>query len=89
VNQLFSRTALLVALAYAAIIGFLLILVWRNSDAEGQVYALLFLGFPWVLALFPLRSNSWALYVLAVLLNIATVYILALAIVRIFSSFRE
>ena len=48
-----------------------------------------FLRFPWVFALFPLRSNSWVPYVLAVFLNTATVYIVALAIVRIFASFRE
>ena len=78
-NRLFSRTALLVAVGYAVLIGVLLIAVRRGADPESASFNLLFIGFSWVLVF---QRDS--LYFLALVLNVASVYILVLSVVRIF-----
>ena len=62
-------------------------LAWRVADPEGRTYDMLFIGFPWVLALITLRDHiagdSLFRYFVALILNVATVYVLTLAVVRI------
>ena len=76
---MFSRTALIVTICYAGLVGASLIAAWRVTDFEGRAFDLLFIGFPWALV-FP--SD---LYVVAVAMNIATAYILVVAIVKAFA----
>ena len=81
-----SRAALVVTISYAALIAVLLIASWHFADPEGRSFDLLFIGFPWVLATFPFRSDSLLLYFFAIILNVASVYVFVLALVRIFST---
>lgn len=78
-RRLFSPTALFVATAYAVAVFILLVAARRVADLEGRAYDLLWIGFPWVLAF---RSDI--AYPLAIALNIATVYLFALSVARIF-----
>lgn len=79
------RAALIATLSYAVVVATLLVVSWRNSDAEGRVFQMLFIGFPWVLALFPLHVNSIVFYFVALILNVVTVFIFALAVSKLFS----
>lgn len=82
-GRFFSRTAFIVAVGYAILIATALIAAWRVLDFEARAYALLFIGFPWVLALLPFRDSTF-LYFLALTLNVATVYAFTLSVVRLF-----
>jgi len=79
-SRLFSRTALIAAVSYSLAIAVLLVCVWRVADFEGRAFDLLFIGFPWVLVLH--RDGSF-FYILALALNVVTVYILVLSLARI------
>lgn len=83
-SRLVSRAAFVVTFCYAALIGGLLTAAWHVSDSEGAGYALWFIGFPWDLAV-PYQ-DSWPVYFSAVILNVATVYVFVLALVKLFSS---
>jgi hypothetical protein len=76
--NLVSRIAFVVTIGYAALIAVLLVAAWHVSDLEGRAFDLLFIGLPWVLAI---RNDS--LYFFAVMMNVATVYILVLALVKV------
>jgi hypothetical protein len=82
--RLVSRATVIVTFCYAALIGVLLIAAWHISDPEGAGFALLFIAFPWDLAV-PYQ-DSWWFYFTAVILNVATVYVFVLALVNVFSS---
>jgi len=79
-GRLFSRAALIVAISYAALIVVLLIATWHVSDLEGRSFDLLFIGFPWVLVF-----QDDKRYYLALAMNVTTVYILVLSVVRVFT----
>jgi hypothetical protein len=79
-SRLLSRTALIAAISYSSAIAVLLVCLWRVSDFEGRAFGLLFIGFPWVLVFN--RDGSF-FYILALALNVVTVYILVLSLVRI------
>lgn len=81
-----SRAAFVVTLCYAALVAVSLIAAWHFADPEGLSFDLLFIGFPWVLATSTFRSNSLLLYFFAISLNVVSVYIFALALVKMFSS---
>jgi hypothetical protein len=78
----YSRAALVVAIGYALLFAILLIATRHFTEPEGVPFVLLVIGFPWVLAciLFPKFP-----FVVAVILNITTVYVFALALNRVFS----
>lgn len=80
---MFSRAALAATICYTVLVGVLLIATWRVSDFEGRAYDLLFIGFPWVLVI---PSNF---YFASIVANIATVYALALAVVKLVASIRN
>ena len=82
-GRFFSRTAFIVTVGYAILVA-ALIAAWLVSDSEGRSFDLLFIGFPWVLALLPFRDSTF-LYFLALTLNVATVYAFALSVVRLFA----
>jgi hypothetical protein len=86
VCKLFSRLALVVTLCYAALIAVLLAAAWHFVEPEGIAWAALFIGFPWALATLPFQHGGLWLYFSAVILNVATVYVFVLALVKIFSS---
>jgi hypothetical protein len=81
-----SRVALIVAIGYAGVVAALLVAAWHFVEPEGFGFALLFIGLPWSLAYLALPYNSLVFYFVAVFLNIVTVYVFTLALVRIFSS---
>jgi hypothetical protein len=83
-----SRAALVVTICYAALVAVSLIAAFHFADPEGLSFGLLFIGFPWVLVLATstFRSNSLLLYFIAIILNVASVYVFVLAVVRTFSS---
>jgi|HubBroStandDraft_6_1064221.scaffolds.fasta_scaffold30452_4 hypothetical protein len=81
--KLVSRIAFVVTIGYAALVAVLLVAAWHVSDLEGRAFDLLFIGLPWVLAI---RNDSALLYLFAVMMNVATVYMLVLALVKVFSS---
>jgi hypothetical protein len=81
-----SRAALVVTICYAALVAVSLIAAFHSADPEVLSFDLLFIGFPWVLAMSIFRSNSLLLYFISIILNVASVYIFVLALVRIFSS---
>ncbi len=82
-GKLVSRVAFVVTISYAALVAVLLVAAWHLSDLEGRAFDLLFIGFPWVLAF---RHDSPLLYFFAVILNVATVYVLVLSLVKVLSS---
>jgi hypothetical protein len=82
--RLVSRNAFLVTFCYSALVGILLIAAGHVADAEGAGLALWFIGFPWDLALN--YQESWMHYFFAVGLNVATVYVFVLALLKVFSS---
>lgn len=77
----YSRAALVSAIGYAILFAILLIATRHFTEPEGVPFVLLIIGFPWVLAcvLFPELP-----FFVAVVLNIITVYALALALNRVF-----
>lgn len=77
----YSRAALVVAICYAILFAILLIATRHFTEPEGVPFVLLVIGFPWVLAcvLFPKLP-----FFVAVILNVITVYALALALNRVF-----
>jgi hypothetical protein len=85
-NRFFSRSALIVAASYVALIVFLLIGRWRMPDKEAGSVALSLIGLPWI---FIVRHDSWLLYTIAIALNIATVYVFVLCVARVFKGDRD
>jgi hypothetical protein len=85
-NRFFSRSALIVSACYVALIVSLLISAWRMPDKEAGSAALLLTGLPWI---FIVRHDSRLLYMIAIALNIATVYVLVLCMARIFEGDRR
>jgi hypothetical protein len=81
-----SRAPFVVTISYAALVAVSLVAAWHFADPEGLSFDLLFIGFPWVLATSTFRSDSLLLYFFAIILNVASVYVFVLALVRIFSS---
>lgn len=82
-----SRIAFIVAIGYAGVVAALLVAAWHFAEPEGLAFDLLFIGFPWSLAFVALPTpSSLVFYFVAVFLNIVTVYVFALALVKIFSS---
>jgi hypothetical protein len=81
-DRLFSRTASIWAISYAVLVAFLVIAARHMSDLEGGSFALLFIGFPWILIF---NGDSPVLYFFTLLLNVATVYVFVLSAVRIFT----
>jgi hypothetical protein len=79
-SRLLSRTALIAGSSYSLAIAVLLVCVWQVSDFEGRAFDLLFIGFPWVLVF---HRNTYFFYFLALVLNVVTVYILVLSLVRV------
>jgi len=77
-GKLFSRAALIVAVSYAVLIVILLVALWHFADFEGRSFGLLFIGIPWVLVF---RSDRF--YIFTLTMNVATVYIFALSVVRL------
>jgi hypothetical protein len=88
IPNLSSRVALVVTISYVALIAVLLIAAWHFAEPEARAFDLLFIGFPWVLATFPFRNHGHGLllYCFAIILNVASVYFLVFALVRVFSS---
>jgi hypothetical protein len=84
VNRFYSRSALIVAVSYAALIALLLIAAWHVFDLEGRRVDLLVIGLPWILMMSLIPGKSWFSDVLTIILNIATVYFSVLCLVRIF-----
>jgi len=82
-GRFFSRTAFIVTVGYAILTAAALVAAWRVSDLESRAFYLLFIGLPWVLALLAFRESAF-LYFLVITLNVATVYALALSVVRLF-----
>jgi CelD/BcsL family acetyltransferase involved in cellulose biosynthesis len=82
-GRFFSRTAFIVTVGYAILTAAALVAAWRVSDFESRAFYLLFIGLPWVLALLAFRESAF-LYFLVITLNVATVYALALSVVRLF-----
>jgi hypothetical protein len=78
-DKLFSWAAFIVAVSYSVLIVILLGALWNFSDFEGRSFGLLFIGFPWVLVF-----QSERFYILALIMNVATVYICTLSVVRLF-----
>ena len=85
-SKLFSRVALVVTICYAALIAVLLVAAWHFIEPEGLPFAALFIGFPWALATLPFQHGGLWLYFAAVILNVVTVYVFALAVVKLLSS---
>ena len=89
-RNLYSRTALIVALSYALLIAGIFIYGWRASDNEGRVWLFLFFGLPWSFVMLAVPSANEIvigfLCFLALGLDVVTVYIFALSLVKIFSS---
>jgi hypothetical protein len=82
-DRLLSRTAFIWAISYAVLVSVLLIAVWHVSDLEGRSFDLLFIGLPWIVVF---HRDSPMLYFFTLVLNAATVYVLVLSVVRIFTS---
>lgn len=80
-----SRTAFIVTICYAALVAVSLLAAWRVADLEGRALDLLSIGFPWDVAV---RHDSLLLYFVALILNVATVYVFVLSLIRVFSSRR-
>ena len=83
-SRFFSRSALIVAISYAALVGLLLIGVSHMSDLEAASVASGVIGLPWILVMHLIPAFNWFSYFLTITLNVATVYFFVLCVVRIF-----
>ena len=89
-RSLYSRTALIVALSYAVLIASVLIYGWHTSDNEGRIWVFLIYELPWSLVFaavstaneIVIRSLDFVVFCL----DIVTVYICALSLVKIFGN---
>jgi hypothetical protein len=86
-NRLYSRTALIISICYAALAVGLVIYIRRMAEVEAAGFGFLFIGFPWSLVAvftncFHLKETYCVFLVL--ILNTATVYSFVLALVRLF-----
>jgi hypothetical protein len=84
--NLVSRVAVVVTISYTVVIAVLLIVAWHFAAPEARAFDLLFIGFPWVLATVHFRNDSLWLYFFAVILNVVSVYVFVLALVKVSSS---
>ena len=85
-NRLYSRTALIISMLYAALAAGMALYIWRRAEPEAAGFGFLVYGFPWSVA--GIFTNCFSLkesycLPLVLILNTATVYSFALAIVRI------
>jgi hypothetical protein len=86
-TRLYSRTALIISICYAALAAGLAIYIWRMTEVEAAGFGFLFIGFPWSLA--AVFTNCFSLkqiycLILVLILNTTTLYSFILAIVRLF-----
>jgi hypothetical protein len=75
-RTLYSKIAMRITAGYIVVIFVLLIISRLKSDAEGQPFDDLVIGFPWILALMN-SSSTWDTAIF-VILNSLTVYLVAL-----------
>ena len=75
-RTLYSKIAMRITAGYIVVIVILLIISRLKSDAEGQLFDELVIGFPWILALMN-NSSAWNT-ALFVMLNSLSVYVVAL-----------
>jgi hypothetical protein len=85
-NRLYSRTALIISILYAALAAGMVLYIWRMAEPESAGFGFLIYGIPWSVA--GILTNCFGLkeshcLPLVLILNTATVYGFALAIVRI------
>ena len=78
--SLVSRRALLVAFCYSALVGFSLIVAMHVYDSEDAAVVQGLLGLPWDLVV-P-HQEQWLLYFFAVVLNMASVYIVVFGLLK-------
>lgn len=86
-RRLFSRTAFIISICYAAVALGVAIYFWRMAEPEASGFAFAIFGFPWsILAILTNRfslSDKYCL-LLVVSLNTGTVYFFAFAMARLF-----
>jgi hypothetical protein len=83
-SKLYSRTALVITVVYAILIGALLISNLHNSDAESQTVGFLIIALPWSAVIRTLPGNEYLTYSLAFALNVATLYVFVVSIAKVF-----
>lgn len=85
-NRLYSRNALIISMLYAALAAGMALYIWRMAEPAGAGFGFLIYGIPWSVAgifthCFGLKESYCLPLVL--ILNTATVYSFAFAIIRI------
>jgi hypothetical protein len=85
-TRLYSRTALIISMFYAALVAGMTLYIWRMGEPESAGFGFLIYGFPWSVA--GIFTNCFSLkesycLPLVLILNTVTVYSFALAIARI------
>ena len=81
-----SRVPLIAAIGYAGLFATLLVAASHSADPEELAFFWLLIGFPWSLVSLGFPNHSGLVFYFGIFLNMVTVYVFALALVRIFSS---